>query len=580
MVSLPGGQQLMNLFPIETSARRNPEAIAAQQRAFATKSPLIAGVFRCTNRSEWIPTVAFPVFRTGQPFRELSISIRVDAFMRLLNSVHLPEGWIAGIADTEGRYLTRTAGGPSVVGQPVSEGWHETLGRAGITKFQSLEGDEIVNANEVLSLGGWTVAIAVKESVLEAPVSSTLRWAISTGVIVSLLSLMFAIYVARRITRPIQDLERNAAALVSGYPASLADSLPEVGRVWDALQTAVAERQRFEQNLQVSEELLRTAAEGAQFGAHDFDAVTGRLKWSLQLKRMVGHNCAGHDVSQETAASFIHPEDREQTKAVLCDIIKGEQQSYEIEFRIVRSDGEVRWVIDRGQIIRDAGSGRVLRVIGVLIDITGRKHNELRQQTLLKELSHRVRNTLAIVQSISMQTLRSTKDPAQFADVFSERLMALARAHGLLTQRAWEGAPLDSIVKEAIAPFLSSAGESAFKMNGPAADIPANSAITLALMFHELLTNAAKYGALSEPHGRVTIEWDIIEAAGGKQLGLRWAEEGGPTPQKPSRLGFGTRLLTMSADQLDGQMEIDYAPGGLRCHLRFPLQGSGMPSLS
>ncbi len=267
LVSNLDGQEIMNLLPLPSLPRRDADGLEAQNRAFASHSPLITGVFRSSARSDWIVTIEFPVFRDSKPYRELSIAISARRFFRLLDAQDLPEGWSAAIADTHGRYIARSAGEAGAVGQPVSEAWQATLQHRGIVRFRSPEGEGIVNANEVSALSGWTVGIAVKESVLEAPVWTTLRWAIPAGIAMSVLSLMLAIWVARRITRPIRELERKAAALVGGRPASRANGIPDVERVWVALQTAVTERQRFEQDLRLSEELLRTAAEGAQFGS-------------------------------------------------------------------------------------------------------------------------------------------------------------------------------------------------------------------------------------------------------------------------------------------------------------------------
>ena len=572
LIATPDGQEIMNLRVLPPLPRRSPQGFAAQTHAFEQGTPIVSGVYRGKSTGNWLATIEYPIFRDGKPYRSLTIGMSAEGFFRLLDAQRLPEGWIAGIADRDGRYVARSAGNVAKSGQPVSEGWKATLQRAGITKFPSLEGGRVVNANELSPLSGWTVGVAVLEKELDAPVWATLRWAIAAGIAVSLLSLAVAILVARRITKPILELERNAAALVSGQPVSRSGGLPEAERVWDALQTAVTERQRFEHDLRLSEELLRTASEGAGFGAHDYDAVARRMRWSPELGRLLGLDYAPRSgVTWETAASYIHPEDRGKAQAASIQIAKGMHRRYELEFRIVREDGEVRWILDRGQTIKDPKSGRTLRVIGVAIDITQRKSGELRQQILLKELSHRVKNTLAIVQSIAMQTLRTTKDPGKFGEVFSARLISLAKAHSLLTQRAWEGASLDAIVRQAIEPFLSNAGEFAFTIDGPATDIPANSTITLALMLHELLSNAARYGALSVPHGRVTIMWEITGSETGRQLTLHWKEEGGPPMAEPGRKGFGTRLLTMSAEQLAGHIAIDFAPSGLCCTLGFPL---------
>jgi PAS domain S-box-containing protein len=571
---------IMSVQPFASLRLRSPEGVAVQSRAFQTKSPVIGGVYRSSGTGKLFAAVEHPVFRDGKPFRSLTIAMSPEGFFRLLDAQHLPEGWIAGIADTQGRFVARSIANAAYAGQPVSKGWQATLRQTGMYKSVSLEGSKLVATNEVSPLSGWTIGVAVKESVLEAPVWTTLRWAISAGIAVSLLSLALAILVARRITRPILELERKASALVSGHPTGYAGGMPEVDRVWDALQIAVNERQRFERDLHFSEELLRTAAEGAQFGAHNYDAVTRRMSWSPELGRLLGLDyTARSGVTWETGASFIHPEDREKARAALHEIVKGSHRNFELEYRIVRKNGEVRWVMDRGRTFKDPQSGRTVRLTGIVIDITERKLGELRQQMLLKELDHRVKNTLAIVQSIAMQTLRSTKDPPQFASVFEARLMSLASAHSLLTQRAWEGADLGDIVRGAIAPFVSSAGESAFQLSGPTADIPANSTITLALMLHELLSNAAKYGSLSVPGGRVAISWRVTEAGEGRRVDLHWKEEGGPPAAEPARRGFGTRLLTMGAEQLGGQIALSFEESGLRCDLSFPLPAShGQPA--
>jgi PAS domain S-box-containing protein len=696
-VSNPAGDEIMNLFPLAVLPHRSPEGVEAENKAFATHAPVIAGVYRGMATGEWIAAVDYPIFRDGKPFRSVGVAMSVKGFFRLLDSQNLPEGWVAEIADDHGRFVARSGKQEAVAGQPISDGWETTLHHRGIAKFKLTDGTGMIDANEVSPMSGWTIGIAVSENVFEAPVWLTLRWAISIGIGVSLLSLILSVLVARRIAGPIGDLERQAPALVSGHPAAPADGLPEVERVWDALQTAITERQRVEQDLRVSEELLRTAAEGAQFGAHDYDALTGRMQWSPQIRRLLGFSPGAGNLASETGISFIHREDRERVRAAFRAIVKSSQFNYELEFRVVRGDGEVRWVLDRGQTIKDPVSGRTARVIGVLIDITERKLAELslsaqlaeidalyrtapiglavldkdahfvrvnealasmtgrpvsahigqlawdivphlrqaaepilkrviangeravselsgeaagkpgaerqwivnwypvrdaldqrmagvtvedvtsrnaaarRQEMLVRELSHRVKNTLAIVQSIAMQTLRTVKQPGEFAEVFSSRLMSLARAHDLLTQRAWEGASLSSIASQAIAPFLSSAGEDAFDIRGPAADIPANSTITLALMLHELLSNAAKYGALSVPGGRVSLAWTLNGAGNGREIVLHWQESGGPSVKAPERQGFGTQLLMMSAEQLGGRITIEYAPEGLRCNLRFPL---------
>ncbi|MGA7324883.1 MAG: HWE histidine kinase domain-containing protein, partial [Rhodomicrobium sp.] len=626
-VSGPDGQEIMSLLP---SPSLPPDAISAQKRAFAMKSPLIAGVFRGGDRGDWIATVEFPVFRNGMPYRVLTIAMSAKGFLRLLNAQHLPKGWIAAIADTRGHYVAHSAEEARAVGQPVFKGWQAILHHANIQTVRSPEGENIVYANEACPLSGWTVGVSAAASVLEAPVWTALQWAIPAGFAVFLLSLLSVFWIARRITRPIRELERHAPDLVRGQSAARPKGLPEAERIWNALQTALREKQHAERDLRLLEELLCRAAECAHFGAHDYDILTGEVQCSPELRRLLGLESAESlDVTPAMAVSLIYPEDRDNVQAAILDTVRRQQENYELEFRVLRRDGEVRWVLDRGQTIKDP-DGRVVRVTGILIDITERKRAELhvaarlaeleglyrtapiglavldrdahfvrvnqalaamtgkppealvgelvwdvvpnqresieptlrrviengetavselsgeaagkpgfsrqwfakwypvrdalnrpmagvtvedvtrrnaaqrQQQLLLQELNHRVKNTLAIVQSIATQTLLKIKNPAEFAKVFSARLMSLARAHDLLTQTAWQGASLCAIVSEAIAPFVPTAGGDAFAITGPSICIPPEATITLALMLHELASNAAKFGALLAPSGRVT----------------------------------------------------------------------------
>ncbi len=229
--------------------------------------------------------------------------------------------------------------------------------------------------------------------------------------------------------------------------------------------------------------------------------------------------------------------------------------------------------MDRGQVDRDA-AGKALRVVGVLVDITDLKAAEQRQRLLFDELNHRVKNTLAIVQSLAQHTQRSKPDPQEFTRAFGERIMSLSRAHDLLTQTAWHGAPLQKVVSAALEPFTAQAGRIA--MAGDAVELPASITITLALMLNELATNAAKFGALSTDAGRVEISWTAAptktQDGEGLIVDFIWQERDGPPVTPPKRRGFGSRLLAASAAQIKGDLDAQFAPEGLRCRIRFPVQ--------
>ena len=249
----------------------------------------------------------------------------------------------------------------------------------------------------------------------------------------------------------------------------------------------------------------------------------------------------------------MHPDDRDVTRRRKQRILQRTEDRYQLEYRICRRDGQVRWVMDRGQVIRDK-AGAALRVIGVVLDITDIKEAEQRQRLLFDELNHRVKNTLAIVQALALQTLQTRPQPDEFADAFSARLGSLARAHSLLTEDSWRGAALQDIVATALSAFVDE-GRS-IDIGGDAVMVPAGATVTLSLMLHELATNAAKYGALSVAAGRLTVRWTAAQTGASILVDLHWQEDNGPAVSPPARQGFGSRLLTGSAQQLGARFDL------------------------
>lgn len=191
---------------------------------------------------------------------------------------------------------------------------------------------------------------------------------------------------------------------------------------------------------------------------------------------------------------------------------------------------------------------------------------------LLQELDHRVKNTLAIVQSISRQTLRASHSPEAFAEVFENRILALSQAHELLTRRAWGRAQLHEILDKALAPFSADLTDR-FDILGPAVTFSAETSVSVHMTLHELAVNAAKHGALSTPEGRVVLRWTVDETATPPMLTLTWREVGGPPlAGKPERRGFGASMIERGlARDLGGKASLDFTPQGVVYTLRAPL---------
>jgi two-component sensor histidine kinase len=195
------------------------------------------------------------------------------------------------------------------------------------------------------------------------------------------------------------------------------------------------------------------------------------------------------------------------------------------------------------------------------------RRREKQQQLLVRELNHRVKNTLAIVQALASQTKQ--QNPDDFVASFENRLLALARGHDLLTEGDWTGATLREVVDTAVRPFRSDKNE--IVISGDKVDLPPTAIVTLCLFLHELATNASKYGALSVANGIVKIDWTVAETDGKRVVRLAWTEANGPTVTKPRQTGFGSRLFALSAVQLDAEFAIFYEPDGVRARLIFPM---------
>jgi two-component sensor histidine kinase len=232
-----------------------------------------------------------------------------------------------------------------------------------------------------------------------------------------------------------------------------------------------------------------------------------------------------------------------------------------------RPDGTRRTFTPFPTVLRD-NRGAVVGAINVLVDITERKRADEEQKILIDELNHRVKNTLATVQSISMHTHRST--PETFVQRFEGRLVALSKAHDLLTRRRWTGVGLGELLEQELAPYAD-ADQSRIVMKGPELTLSARTGLALSMVLHELVTNAAKYGALSAEGGRVQVAWGLEERTN-DILALRWIESGGPRVNPPARRGFGRQLIERSITKdLGGKADLQFIPGGLQCFLCFQL---------
>lgn len=257
---------------------------------------------------------------------------------------------------------------------------------------------------------------------------------------------------------------------------------------------------------------------------------------------------------------------QEHLKNAIATAAGGARVRYDAEIRIV---GDQRiWIDFQIAPVFDA-NGKVAELIPSGVDITERKRSEAQRELLVNELSHRVKNTLATIQSIAGQTVRHSDTMAEFQSAFSARLRSIAASHDLLVASEHKNAPMKELIKRQVLPY--GIHEKCLILKGGNMLLPGDSAYSLGLVLHELAANASKYGAFSSASGVVTVAWRISQEAHEKSLSLTWVERGGPDVKTPVREGFGTRLIERSLASDNGNATLDYAPQGLTVHLRVAL---------
>nr|WP_109577775.1 sensor histidine kinase [Aminobacter sp. AP02] len=257
------------------------------------------------------------------------------------------------------------------------------------------------------------------------------------------------------------------------------------------------------------------------------------------------------------------------TRKMFQEALEG-SDDYSGEYRI-RGFEPPRWLAARGRVVERDANGRPTLVFGVNYDITERRSAEERQRLLLREINHRVKNTLATVQALATQTVRHAREPREFLEAFSQRLRALGLAHGLLSEYEWRGIGIRDLAQTELSPFDDTQAPR-ISIVGQDALLTPDQALGLALILHELASNALKYGSLSVLSGKVALTWTIRGARSEKRLQIEWVESGGPKVTPPTRHGFGSILIRRSlAKVISSEVKHEYLPEGVRAHISMPL---------
>lgn len=334
------------------------------------------------------------------------------------------------------------------------------------------------------------------------------------------------------------------------------------------LRDRTAQREAHEA-LAESEARTRLALEAGELGAWQSNPALGEMTWDARTRELLGH-FPDEPLDYETSfLARVHPEDRAHVIAInMAALGPDGDGSTNMQYRTISAvDGKVRWIHAKGAVVK-APDGQN-RFVGTVRDISEEKETQRHRDLLTTELAHRIKNTLSVVQSIVSQSLRGVSTTEEAREAIEKRLITLSHAHDLLTQASWQAASMMKIVEGAVRLHGERPGR--IIMAGPEIQLSAKAALAFSMSLHELSTNAAKYGALSNDLGHVELTWVIDQSESGGILVLRWRELGGPPVQPPSRTGFGSRLMAGLANDLGGKGIVEFLPEGPLWTLRSNL---------
>ena len=301
--------------------------------------------------------------------------------------------------------------------------------------------------------------------------------------------------------------------------------------------------------------------EAGQVGSYVWDITTGLVVANDIMRRMYGFD-AVTPMDADDFFAGVNGDDLPAARAALQATFE-DGVDYVAEFRVKSG----RWISSRGRVYQRDAEGQPLVMMGVNIDITEARRGAEHTRHLLRELNHRVKNTLAMTQSLARQTLKRSPEPQEFIEAFSGRLRTLSDAHTLLADRDWAGIGLVELVDSQVGPYVIH-GSDRVTVLGEDAQLPPDHALGLGIILHELASNAARFGALSVDEGRLRVAWTVENG----EVHLNWSESGGPTVAEPQDSGFGSRLIQRSLDKILGSRVIlEFAPGGVQADISFPL---------
>lgn len=552
----PTGQQVMNTrVPWGTPLPRSEQpAIDAAVRS--SLRPHVSDLLTGRVAGRPVITLTVPVIGGEGRFEGfLHLSLEPERFLAMMESQNLPADWNTGITDGSGTIIARLRRHHDFVGRKLPDELRaQSLERTDAFSTVNIEGVQTLRAARRSPLTGWLFSANIPMSVAHAASAKDSQWIVGLGGGLLLLALVLAALVGRLVARPITAIAEHAAIVAhEGVPPPLHSPVREANEVAAVLRYAARQLQERSQELRGTLDRFGVALRGADIVVYAQDRDR-RVTWISETAghgaRFIGRR-ADEVLPPESFAGAAALEERA--------LATGEAQEGEIQHGTGDKARHFRLHIEP---VRD-GDGQVSGLLGVSSEITALKQSERRNALLARELGHRAKNLLAVVQAIASETGRTAGSITDFNERFTARVQSLARLQDLSMGVTGAGAPLRELVRSQLEPFVDPATERVH-VEGPDVRLTAQAGNSLAMALHELATNAAKYGALSTAEGQVAIRWRHEDEGSARRFRLEWQESGGPPVIEPQRRGFGRKVLgRLTAGALEGEATLDYRSQGV-----------------
>jgi PAS domain S-box-containing protein len=371
---------------------------------------------------------------------------------------------------------------------------------------------------------------------------------------------------------PYETVRRRRDGSLVHVSVSVSPLRNAAGEVIGASKIArdITEHKKAESILAECNLQLALAERAALVGSIAYDADSEKLQISVGYAALHDFPAGVREITRSQWKAGVHHDDLARVEELRNRAFRSRSKEYGVDYRIVRPGGEIRW-IDARMFVSYRNDGHPLRVVGVNIDVTGRKRAEEKQHTLHAELDHRVKNVLATVSAIAAHTKDASNSMDDFVAALDSRIRSMASTHELLSNSRWEGVQLRELVQRELAPYTLSNNTC---IEGSEVILGADAAQATASALHELTTNAAKYGALAKREGRVLVRWH--RSPNGQTSGpliVEWLETGGPPLEVPSNSGYGRRVITEVVPyELGGTADLVFLPEGIQYRLEIPAE--------